>query len=235
VNPPLRVDAVGLDPDRVVNVVRDDLMPGGTKARVLPAILEAMPNDEFVYGGPAQGYAQVALAIACRKIGRQATCFVAKRKQLHPLTREAHLNGAQVVQVPYGRLSVVQHRARNYAAANAAGYLPLGFGIPEFHDALYRLALQVPVAEPSEVWCVAGSGALSRALQRAWPTASHHALRIGAPPSIDNARLWTAPEAFDDAADDPPPFPSCANYDAKLWRFVKAHATDGALVWNVAA
>ena len=33
---------------------------------------------------------------------------------------------------------------------------------------------------------------------------------------------------------DDPPFPSCSNYDATAWRFVKAYARQGALFWNVA-
>jgi hypothetical protein len=32
-----------------------------------------------------------------------------------------------------------------------------------------------------------------------------------------------------------PPFPSCDNYDAKAWRFIRAQASPGALFWNVAA
>lgn len=41
-------------------VVRDDLVPGGTKARVLPDLLRG--GQEYVYASPAYGYAQIALA-----------------------------------------------------------------------------------------------------------------------------------------------------------------------------
>ena len=30
-----------------------------------------------------------------------------------------------------------------------------------------------------------------------------------------------------------PPFPSSLTYDSKAWTFIKEHASDGALFWNV--
>jgi hypothetical protein len=47
--------------------------------------------------------------------------------------------------------------------------------------------------------------------------------------------VYRAPERFEDEALEPPPFPSCSNYDAKAWRFIRRHAEAGALFWNVAA
>lgn len=215
-------------------VVRDDIVPGGSKRRVLPDILADMPDDEFVFGGPAQGYAQVALGYSATDVGKRSTYFVAARKEKHPLTVEAEAAGARIVEVPAGRLNVVQARARAYCAETGARFLPLGFDIPEFGRALTDMVAKLPV-RPREVWCVAGSGALSRALQAAWPDAAHHAIRIGFDPKIGEAHLHRSPEDFAKPAAERPPFPSCANYDAKAWRFVSRLARDGALFWNVAA
>lgn len=215
-------------------MVRDDELPGGSKRRALPALMALWPEEEFVFGGPAYGYAQVALAYSAQDAGKQATFFAAQRKDIHPLTAEAIAAGARIVQVPAGRLTVVQARAREYAASVGARFLPLGFDVPEFRDALAAIAAGLPI-QPREVWCVAGSGALSRALQQAWPQAAHHAIRIGFPPDPGGAELLAAPEAFQEPAELPPPFPSCANYDAKAWRFLLERAQDGALFWNVAA
>ena len=214
-------------------VVRDDLLPGGTKRRVLPSLMIEWPEEEFVYAGPASGFAQVAGAYAARDVGKRWTVFIAKRADLHPLTVEAVEAGANVVQVPYGRLNVVQSRARAYCAMTGARYLPLGFDLPEFITRMTAIAAALPV-EPAEVWCVAGSGTLTRALQRAWPHAAHHAVRVGQPPAVAAARLHEAAEAFSDAARLPPPFPSCPNYDAKAWQFLERLASPGALFWNVA-
>lgn len=213
-------------------VVRDDLIPGGTKRRVLDRLL--VGADEFVYASPAYGYAQIALAYACAARGLRATVFTAKRNAPHPRTQEARSAGAKIVMVPTGYLSNVRAKARAYAETVGAALLPFGFDTPAFLAGLADVARTLPMT-PSEVWTVAGSGTLSRALQQAWPGAAFHAVQVGREPQAGAARVYTAPEAFEDDARERPPFPSCSNYDAKAWRFVSRHASPGALFWNVAA
>lgn len=222
-----RLEQVG-----AVWVVRDDLLPGGTKVRALPVLLTGA--REFVYASPVYGYAQVALAHAAAALGVRATVFCAARRVKHPRTQQAAAAGARIVEVPVGYLNVVKARARSYCAVSGARLLPFGFDAPPFLAALTAVARRMEV-DPPEVWTVAGSGVLTRALQAAWPRAAFHAVRIGAPPQVGRARLYRAPEPFEAAAKAPPPFPSCSNYDAKAWRFVQAHAGAGALFWNVAA
>lgn len=213
-------------------VVRDDLLPGGTKSRVLPELLTGA--TEFVYASPAYGYAQVALAHACRNAGYQATIFTAKRNELHARTKEAKDAGAKIVMVPHGYLSNVQSKAKAYAEAVSAKLLPFGLDVPAMAAGLQVIAAGLDI-QPEEVWTVAGSGTLSRALQKAWPSAHFFAVRVGAEPQVDRASLYVAPEKFEQDATVRPPFPSCANYDAKAWRFIQAKAGAGALFWNVAA
>jgi hypothetical protein len=215
-----------------ITVVRDDLFPGGTKARILPPLLQGA--REFVYCTPAYGYAQLALAYAAADASVKATIFCAARKQLHARTLEAQRLGARVLQVPAGYMTVVRARARQYCAVSQARLLPFGLDCPEVLEAIAALARALPV-QPAEVWTVAGSGVLTRGLQRAWPEAAFHAIRIGAKPDAGRAQLWQAPEKFEQDAKQPPPFPSCGNYDAKAWRFIRQHAQPGALFWNVAA
>ena len=53
-------------------VVRDDLLPGGTKRRFLYRYLQSQSHvREWVYASPRVGYAQVALAYACRSEERR--------------------------------------------------------------------------------------------------------------------------------------------------------------------
>jgi len=214
-------------------VVRDDLLPGGTKQRVLPLFLDGA-YSEYVYASPAYGYAQIALAHSCAGMGKQATVFVAKRSQLHPRTADAKRAGAKIVQVPYGYLSNVRAKAMAYADAAGACVLPWGLDFPAFIEALADVAMGLDI-QPIEVWCAAGSGTLTRALQMAWPAAAHHAVQVGAKPNAGKATVHVAPETFEQDAKEKPPFPSCSNYDAKVWRFFRRHATPGALLWNVAA
>lgn len=219
-------------------VLRDDLLPGGSKRRALPCVLEASwlgdTPGEFVYASPVYGYAQIALAHAAREMNKRATIFCAARKDWHARTLEAEAAGARIIECSAGYMSVVRARAHAYCLEHGAKLLPFGLDTPEFVAALADVARALSV-RPREVWCVAGSGTLSRALQIAWPKARHYAVRVGAAPETGNAQLLMAPEKFEQDAKLPPPFPSCSNYDAKAWRFIKAHASKGALFWNVAA
>ncbi len=214
-------------------VVRDDMLPGGTKRRVIQPLVQVSPYQKFVYASPAYGYAQLALAYACRDCGKQAVIFTAKRKVPHPLTLAARQAGAKIVMVPYGYLSNVQSKARQYAAKIGANYVPFGVDTDESLDSIASAALQIGFV-PAEVWTVSGSGTLSRGLQRAWPDAEFHTVLIGKKDAnVGKAITYEAPEKFEQDAKKPPAWPSCANYDAKMWQFVIRHAKPGALIWNV--
>jgi hypothetical protein len=215
-------------------IVRDDHLPGGSKLRVLLPLLSALEQQEVVYGSPASGYAQIAVAHACAMLGKQAVIFVAESKQLHKRTAEALRIGARISLVKFGRLSVVNAHARGYAAVRGAYLVPWGVDMPAALK-LFAAAARCIDPAPSEVWACAGSGTLIRGLQLAWPEASFHAVQVGARPDIGAAQLHVAPERYDQDAQLPPPYPSCSNYDAKVWRFVQAHAAPGALIWNVGA
>lgn len=213
-------------------VVRDDRLPGGTKRRAVHALFDE--RTTYVYASPAFGYAQVALAYACRDAGKKAVIFVAKRKEKHALTQEAEAAGARIVEVVHGYMTVVRARAYEYCKANDACLLPFGLDDPRFVAALADVAIGLRIA-PTEVWTVVGSGCLSRALQMAWPQARVYGVRVGAEPNAGRAEVIQAPERYEQAARFPPPFPSCPNYDAKVWIIMKQHAAPGALFWNVGA
>lgn len=212
-------------------IVRDDLLPGGTKRRAIHALF----NDahEYVYASPVYGHAQLALAYAAQDYEKQATVFCAARKELHPLTAAAIAAGAMVHEVPMGFLTNVQAKARRYCEENGASLLPFGLDDPHFILALAEVARALPI-EPEEVWSITSSGVLTRALQLAWPNARFFGVKVGATPDAGSAQVFEAPERFEKPATAPPPYPSAPQYDAKLWRFVKWYATPGALVWNVA-
>lgn len=218
-----------------IRVVRDDLLPGGSKRRFLSPLLGSLPQHEFVFGGPAEGYAQVGLGWSARDTGKLATFVIAARKHEHELTRQGRQLGVKYIEVRPGYLTVVQSRAKLYAEEVGARFFPLGFAAPDVEAAaLAHLGpLVADVEPPSQVWCVAGSGFLSRVLQQVWPEAEHIAVRIGMEPNAGSARMLDAPELFARPAKRSPPFPSCQHYDAKAWQFIEASARPGALFWNV--
>ena len=98
-----------------IYVLRDDLLPGGTKSILIDSLLINHHDvNEFVYASPCYGGFQIALSIFCKNNNKKATIFCAERKIRHPNTEICIQNGANVVEVPYGYLSVVEKHSREY-------------------------------------------------------------------------------------------------------------------------
>ena len=218
-----------------VIVVRDDLHPGGTKARFIGRIFA--DADEAVYASPPEGGAQTALAHVARALGRRATIFVASRAKPHARTLEAARLGAKVVPVSPGYLAVVQCRARDYCRDNGATLIPFGADFPGAVEAI-AAAARITGVEPDEVWCAAGSGVLARGLALAWPNARRHVVQIGrelTPKDVAGARIHVHPWKFGEKAALGAPFPADPHYDAKAWEICIARRGPGqVLFWNVA-
>lgn len=212
-------------------VVRDDLLPGGTKARYLYRLFKQY--DEIVYASPAYGGAQLALAYCARLTGKRATIFVAKRRQPHARTIEAARAGAQVYQIPNGYLNVVQSRAKRYAADRGAFYLPFG---ADLHSAVEDIAAATAgiTGDYDEVWCAAGSGVLVRGLQQGLRAARFYAVQIGRDVTqIGAATVVKHPLKFEQECRIHAPFPSCPNYDRKAWEMCRNQSGGRVLFWNV--
>jgi hypothetical protein len=217
-----------------VLVVRDDLVPGGTKARFLGTLFEGV--DEVVYASPAEGGAQTALATVAQRLGKRATIFVARRAKQHPRTVEAAKLGAQIMGVAPGYLSVVQARAREYCNRTGARLMPFGADMPEAINAIAVAACAIGI-EPDEVWCASGSGVLARGLAVAWPNTRRHAVQVGhvlSSRDVAGATVHVHPMPFGREARRKPPFPSDPTYDAKAWEVATARKGSGRVVfWNV--
>lgn len=219
-----------------VFVVREDLIPGGSKRRFIDKLLQT-DADEYVYPATAYGGAQIALALAARAAGKKSTLFVAKRKILHPRTQEAQTAGANVIQVPMGYFTVICARAREYCQRTGASLLPLGF---DSEDALASIAETATLVRErygqfDEVWAASGSGTLLRGLQRADLGKAYFGVAVGKNKNNNagGAKLISHPRAFVDDALIMPPFPSCSNYDAKVWEYVSQRRKGRVLFWNV--
>jgi hypothetical protein len=218
-----------------IAVVRDDLFPGGTKARFLPAMFDSA--DELVYASPAEGGAQTALATVARDLGKRAVIFVAKRGTPHARSLAAKALGARVYQVAPGYLAVVQARAAAYASAAGATLVPFGADTPAAVEAIGRAAAAIG-EEPDQVWCAAGSGVLARGLAQAWPKAERHVVQVGrklSPEDVAGAAIHIYPRPFGATARSTPPFPSDPHYDAKAWETMAARRKRARrlVFWNV--
>jgi hypothetical protein len=224
-----------------ITVLRDDLVEGGSKLRFLPFLCEGA--DEVVYGGPFCGGAAHAISVWAREAGKRATLFYAARGDLHPRQIAARDNGARLVTVRPGYMSVVQARSRAYAAEAGALFLPLGFDVPAALAPLESFAYAVRRAlggDPDEVWCAAGSGMLTRVLAGVFSHSAINAVAVGlasrhgAQRFPTNVRLIPAGMPFERPARGACPFPCDPNYDLKAWLACVRQAKGRALFWNVA-
>lgn len=217
-------------------MVRDDLFPGGTKARFLGILFDG--TDEVVYASPAEGGAQTALAAVAAQLGKRATIFVAQRAEPHPRALLAKKLGARVCMVSPGYLTVVQARARAYCDASGAKLMPFGADMPQAITAIAKAATSLQIA-PDEVWCASGSGVLARGLAAAWPASRRHVVQVGrelSPADVAGAQIHIAPLPFSKPFKGEVPFPSDRHYDAKAWEIAKARRGAGlVLFWNVTA
>jgi hypothetical protein len=222
-----------------INVVRDDLLDGGTKRRGFNFYIESFSEvDEWVYASPRQGYAQLALAYSCRDYGKKATVTIPKGKR-YWLTDEAEKIGANIIEVPMGFLTNIQAKAKQYSIENKnCGLVPFGGDHPIIIEGIKKVALSMDIEPPKEIWTVMSSGVLSRGLQKAWPDAKVYGVQIGhntTEREMGRAETFRSKyKFFQECREiDRPPFPSSLTYDSKAWEFIKKHASKGALFWNV--
>ncbi|MCW9033107.1 MAG: PLP-dependent lyase/thiolase [Rhodospirillales bacterium] len=211
-------------------VVRDDLLPGGTKSRFILPFLKSTNSDEVVYATPPEGGAQVALAMCAYQAGKQATLFVAGRQECTEYTQRAEDFGAKIIEVRPGWFSCVQAKAKAYAEERGAFLLPFGLDMPM---AINTIADQAALIDynPEEIWCAAGSGTLSKALQQTWPQARLRAVQVGKPVALAS---YVAPLPFSRPSKAITPFPSNPFYDAKAWEICERESNGKVLFWNVA-
>jgi hypothetical protein len=222
-------------------VVRDDLLPAGSKIRFADALVRMNPHiNEWVYGSaPRWGFGPVSAAFVCQKYGVKFTCFLAESKAKHPNYYKMLDYGANIIEVPVGFLAVTEAKARDYAADDFMNrrVLPIGLEHPSVLASIVKVAIALPT--PKRFWTTGSSGTLNRGLQYAWPDAEAHVLSVGHKMSrreIGRAILHTTPLKFPQhpKKQDLPPFPCVPEYEGKLWKLMKEEAQPGDLFWNVA-
>ena len=185
-----------------VNVFRDDVLEGGTKQRAMGVMIRDSSADRFVYAGPAEGYAQVALAYVCKLYGKKSTVVLPRRRdrRLHALTVVAKSHGVNVVEVPprnngngVARLKDVQVYAENMVErhnmekheGDVMELLPFGLHCDEFvSELVQRLKECIPEEllskdPPKRLWTVAGSAALLASFAKVWPSTKFMVVQVG--------------------------------------------------------
>jgi hypothetical protein len=220
-----------------IHVLRDDLLPGGTKSILMPSMIGE--DDEYVYASPVYGGFQIALSAYCKSIGKQATIFCARRKSLHPNTLKCIELGAKVMEVKGGYLVVVEKYAKDYCALTGAKKLVFGANTKANKGLIAdrcRQAMAAMGGEPDEIWCAIGSGTLVKSILAATTTAQVHGVQVGQAFTEHHPRLTVHiyPQDFASVSKHRAPFPSMPNYDLKAWEYCEKLSRGGStLFWNV--
>ena len=221
-------------------VVRDDLLEGGTKTRIIGDYLKQHTNiNEWVYPSPRQGYAQLAISIVCNSLGLKSTIFVPKGEKSW-ITERVEYYGGKVVLVPMGYLSHLNKVATDYAdESENRKLIPFGCDDEIMVKGIEKVAKSLPIQPPKEIWSSVSSGVLSRGLQTAFPNSKVYGVQTGHNPTErekGRAIIIKSPYQFNQPCKkkDLPPFPSSSHYDAKVWSVMKNKGEKGALFWNVA-
>ncbi len=226
-----------------INILRDDLLNGGTKSILLDGLKEQYPHiTEYVYASPVYGGFQIALSAYCKNNGLKATIFCAKRAKKHSNTLKCIEYGANIIEVYPGYLSVVEKRARDYCDKKLYIHkFVFGANTHKNIDIIANRAkkvLQQLKHEPDEIWIAVGSGTLVKGILQAVNNAKVYGVLVGADfeYSHPNLILLKYPKPFETESKLKVDFPSMANYDRKALELCLEHKrnfTSDILFWNV--
>jgi hypothetical protein len=233
---------ITIETHRGIQVLRDDLLEGGTKSILISEIVNQNPHaTEFVYASPVYGGFQLALSLFCKKHGLKATIFCAKRKTRHPNTLRCIENGANVIEIFAGYLSVVNKRATEYSAGQPHIHkIVFGASSPENIEIISQRARGVfhkLGREPDEIWVAVGSGTIIRGILESVKNARVYGIIVGADFEYThpNLELIRYPKPFHTESKIQCEFPSMPNYDRKAYEVCRERHTQNAqvLFWNV--
>jgi len=222
-------------------VVRDDLLPSGSKTRFIDYLIKTSRKKEWVFGSsPRWGYGPISMAAVCQKYGKKFTLFLAESKIKHPNYYKVINFGGNIIEVPMGFLAVTQKRAKDYVNEDPENreLLPLGLEHPTVLESIVTVCTKYMLYKPKRFWTTGSSGTLNRGLQMAWPDAEAHVLSVGHQMSereIGRAILHKTHYKFNQIPkkNELPPFPCVPEYEGKLWKLVKEQGQPGDLIWNV--
>lgn len=238
-------------------VVRDDLLPGGSKQRgAIPYLrsLVAIGRTHFVYASPFSGSAQVTLGFCCARLkafGVKCTIYCEKtpRGSFHEFAYLAESYGSDIILCE----SLADAHARSLdMQSNDTHVVPLGFDDPSYRKFLeceirkhwQTISIKYDILE---LWLPIGSGTLLNIFKKiVSDNIKIYGVNVNVLPEND-PRISTImsderviyiryKKKFHEAHAGITPVPSNIFYDAKVFsELKKTSGVDSvALWWNVA-
>lgn len=214
-----------------VNVVREDLIEVGSKARFGELLIATCPSDTIVYVQPRFGFAGISLTYLCKMYGKKLVLFMPSSKEVSDHQAYCIEQGCEYHFHRIASMPNLNRIAERWAKENKAYFVPLGLKHELVTAMIVKTASEMEA--PRRFWTAFSTGVLSRGLQIGWPESQAHGLAVARnihDGEKGEAKVISHYKYFGQKSDILPPFPSASNYDAKVWEFVQP----GDLFWNVA-
>lgn len=223
-----------------ITILRDDLLPGGTKSILMPAMINP-DADEIAYASSRYGGLQVALSHYCKSIGKPLTIVTAQHKSIHKNTMEIINNETNVIYVFPAHTRVIEARLREYVAQRNVQIINFGAFSTQAIELLKNRAVAVIAAmplPPDQIWCAVGSGTLITAIAKAVgnrPITVHGVCvgKVFESPIVENIKIYYYNKKFGYECRIQTPFPCNANYEKKAYELMLKYGQGRMLFWNV--
>ena len=219
-----------------ISVIRDDLLVGGTKVRAAAHLLSQIDEDTVVYVVPRKGLAGVALIEAAKMHGKRVVFFMPSSRTASDIQAWCYERAADTHFHRIAAMPNLNRIAKQWAEDNGAFFVPLGLNHELGTAALVRTAYNMEQAgyAPEHMYVATSTGVLIRAMQIGMPNTTFTAVAVAR--NLQQGEKGPAsfipekrPFLQDEAKEHQPPYPSVANYDAKVWKY----AMPGSCIWNV--
>jgi hypothetical protein len=231
-----------------IHVVRDDLVPGGTKRRSIDSFVEQTDYKEYIYPGTSRGAAIVALGYACGKHKKKGIVFIAERETPNELMQEALDAGEGFLEykyIPMGFYPKIKKACERYCnAGNTRFYIKSGNDTPFAVNHIACVARNIRrLHGPFDILLSAcSSGTLIRGIQKGEVSERYIGIATGQKginPGQAEVIYHNEIQKFE--ANPPkdlrPPYPTVLNYDGKVWQYAlqekEKNPNAKILVWNV--
>lgn len=233
-NDPYDIPILSLHNGRIV--VRDDHIVGGTKSRAADLVVARAESDHLCYVVPRKGLAGVAILEAAKRHDKKVTFFMPSSKVCSDIQAYCYENADQTFFHRIASMPNLNRMAEQWANDNGAYFVPLGLKHELATAAIIRTCdnLRRQGFNPETMLYAISTGVLGRALQIGFPDTDFTAVAVAR--NIQEGELGDAifmsekrPFLTDEPLATRPPYPSVANYDAKLWKY----SNPGDAIWNV--
>jgi cysteine synthase len=222
-----------------LTILRDDKLIGGSKSRFIKDLLD-MNKKGFIYCSLGYGAFQVALSQICKEIGKECIIFSPDKKNKDINSKLVIENGGTVNFIPYGYMSVLNKRARDYNDYHNNQYQILTFGADseEAIDSISKTMKQIITIlnyEPQHIYCSVGSGTLLKGILKATEKSIIHGVIVGKDFTIQHERvkLIKYPKKFNYLSKLEIDFQSNKNYDRKALEIALEDNIENSFFWNV--